>query len=171
MKKSRKKLWIVPAVILLVLLLLFLGTSWFIGRQIVMGSTNLTTNEQTLAVIEEAWALENFDEAAFRESAFMTMFILETMTPLPSWIRSGIPEIRKAPGWTTSLCAAPTGISIQESSRFWLCGFTIAEPRWRWQNPWGSLRPRYRGSKRGPLTPCAGRSVSGCHSFPDFPIE
>ena len=75
MKKSRKKLWIVPAVILLVLLLLFLGTSWFIGRQIVMGSTNLTTNEQTLAVIEEAWALENFDEAAFREA-----YTIETKT-------------------------------------------------------------------------------------------
>lgn len=68
MKKSHKKCWIILAVILLTILLLFLGVSWFIGRQIVMASTNLVTNEQTMAVIKEAWASENFDETTFRQT-------------------------------------------------------------------------------------------------------
>lgn len=78
MKKSHKKCWIISVVILLVLVLLFFGASWFIGRQIVTASTNLVTNEQTLAVIEDAWALEGFDEAAFRQT-----YTIETKT-LPS---------------------------------------------------------------------------------------
>ena len=61
MKKSMKRLLIVLAI----LLLLFLGVSWFIGHQIVLASTNLVTNEQTMALYEGSWALEGFDFDSF----------------------------------------------------------------------------------------------------------
>ncbi len=68
MQKTRKKCRIILLAVLSALILLFLGFSRFIGSRIFLSSTNLVTNEQTLAIIEEAWALENFDESSFRQA-------------------------------------------------------------------------------------------------------
>ena len=62
--KNRKRL----PIILLAVLLLLLGGSWFIGHQIVAASTQLVTNEQTMELYQGSWDLEGFDFQHFSQT-------------------------------------------------------------------------------------------------------
>ena len=59
----RRKLLAVCGVLAAVLL----GGSYFIGAMVVEASTQLVTNQQTMELYEQSWALEGFDAEAFTD--------------------------------------------------------------------------------------------------------
>lgn len=67
MSKNKKVKIILPMVAVL-LILLFIGISYFMGSQVVLGSTQLVTNESTTGVSDDFWETYNMDYDAFCET-------------------------------------------------------------------------------------------------------
>lgn len=63
--RTKKIILIVIVVIVMVFAAVFLGFSYFLGKQIVAGSTQLVTNEQTKNVHERIWTDYDFNYDAF----------------------------------------------------------------------------------------------------------
>lgn len=63
----KKRIHKIIIFIVIVLVLLFLGTSYFIGLQVFAGSTQLVTNEKTSGVKETFWTKYNMDYREFRD--------------------------------------------------------------------------------------------------------
>lgn len=68
MGKKKKKILIVIVAIAMVLAVIFLGFSYFLGGQIVAGSTQLVTNEATKNVHEDFWVQYGFNYDAFYQT-------------------------------------------------------------------------------------------------------
>lgn len=66
MKRKRVKIFL--SISLVVLLLVFLGMSWFIGEQVFANSTQVVTNEETQGVGEEFWNIYKMDYDTFKDT-------------------------------------------------------------------------------------------------------
>ena len=86
MRKKKKRVWIALASIAIVLAVLFLGFSYFLGKQIVAGSTQLVTNESTKNAHEDLWAAHGFHYDTFCQT-----YTIETMNLTSSFDGHVIP--------------------------------------------------------------------------------
>lgn len=78
MQKSKKRKVIILSVIIGILIVLFFGMSYFIGSQVVEGSTKLVTNEETREMKPAYWQMNNMDPKVFRETYHIDTVYLDS---------------------------------------------------------------------------------------------
>lgn len=84
--RKKKKVLVIILSIIVVLAVIFLGLSYYLGKQIVASSTQLVNNEETKNVHEDLWAEYGFDFDAFSQA-----YTIEKINPTSSFDGHTIP--------------------------------------------------------------------------------
>lgn len=64
----KKRIRVLPIIVVLVLIVLFIGTSSFIGLQVFAGSTQLVTNDETMEVSDDFWGEYGINYESFNNA-------------------------------------------------------------------------------------------------------